>query len=141
VTIATVDDYSLFYYSKQNFLFSDLRMAHVQVGPVTINEVRSYLETSLVEARASSEYTHAIADVVMTESGGHIGLAQEILNGLRYKNWPNLGPEVMSCVATALKNSFVLESISQALEEDAEGYARTATEYRIPSRPELNSPR
>jgi hypothetical protein len=140
LAIVTTDDYSSFYYHKQNFLLSDLRLVNVHIGPTTRREIASCITSTLAPKQPAPEYVVSVADSVYEQSGGHVGLAQEILSGLRHESWPSVGRELTACIQGILKRSVVLEAISHALEEDAEGYARTALEYRSPAIPE-NSPR
>ena len=138
VALVGVDDYSCFFYQKQNFLLSDLHtLVQEQIGPITCDEI----ECCIAEL-ADGELTdvHGVATTIHEQSGGHIGLAQELLRGLEREGWPR-GAACNRSVDNLLKSSVVLDLISRALEEDAEGYCRTALEYRSPSCPEQNSPR
>jgi 3',5'-cyclic AMP phosphodiesterase CpdA len=140
LTVVATDDYSSFYFHKQNYLISDLRLTPVHIGPIVKTEVLKYLTAVAPPDKAASRYLDGVAETVVKHTGGHTGLAQELLGSLRRNLWPPLGAELELCVNGALKTSVVLEVISQALEEDAEGYARTALELRSSNSPE-SSPR
>jgi hypothetical protein len=142
LTLVTTDDYSSFYFQKQNYLISDLHSLHtVQIGPTTLSDLCAYItEIKCGDGSFTSNQVPELASVVYEHSGGHTGLAQELLDGLQREPWPLSGQKLTHALETVLKRSAVLETINRALEEDAEGYSRTALEYREPACPE-HSPR
>jgi 3',5'-cyclic AMP phosphodiesterase CpdA len=141
LTVVGTDDYSSFYYQKQNYLLSDLHsLFQVHIGPITHGEIKACI-TDALQGRRPDDYVTTTAENIHRRSGGHLGLAEELLLSLERESWPPLGPLWDSCVEGSVRRSVVLESISRALEEDAVGYSRTAVEYRLPACPEQNSPR
>lgn len=142
ISVVAVDDYSSFYFQKVDYLISDLHSLHtIQLGPSELNHIRRYLhDCKSIQERASA-YLDAAASKVCELSGGHTGLAQELLHVLESSRWPEVGPDLEQILDTAVKTSTVLENIIHALEEDTEGYVRTALEYRVPTMPERNSAR
>jgi 3',5'-cyclic AMP phosphodiesterase CpdA len=141
-TIIACDDYSSFYFQKLNYLLSDLHsLKQVQIGPVGEREIDAYIADVGKMDSVAEEYRIACAREVWLRSGGHIGIAQEIVLGLQQGRWPHLGSDWQNCVEGVLRRSAVLESIGRALEEDADGYSSTALEYETAACPEQNSPR
>jgi calcineurin-like phosphoesterase family protein len=142
LTIATTDDYSSLYFQKPNFLLSDLHsLLKLQIGPTNTKEISAYLTNVPKLQGVSTEWMEATAERIYRHSGGHTGIAQEILSALERESWQVIDDRVDSFIEEVLKRSIVLESITHALEEDAEGYSHTALEYRSASCPEQNSPR
>ncbi len=141
-SVLATDDYSSFYFQKQGYLLSDLHsFGSVQVIPASVAEIRKCISDRIDRERTSLQYVEEAAVKIREFSGGHIGLAEELLGALQREGWPSLGTDLNACFDQSIKRSHILESISKALEEDAVGYSRTALEYRIATCPEQNSPR
>jgi 3',5'-cyclic AMP phosphodiesterase CpdA len=140
--VTSTDDYSSFYYQKHNFLLSDLHsFTNVQIGPLTAEEIGRFLSATEGDyAIASLIDAKVLATKIVEQTGGHAGLAREIVRALpRYADPP---PKALDeFIENILRRSVVLEAISRELEEDTDGYSQTALEYRIAGCPEQNSPR
>jgi 3',5'-cyclic-AMP phosphodiesterase len=142
LNMVAMDDYSSFYFQKANYLLSDIHsLEMVQAGPSGPEHIRRYLEDRTSLRRADAGYTKEVVRRVWEASGGHTGIAQELLQSLERNHWPNLGADYDLVIDSTLRNSAVLEHIIRALEEDTQGYCQTAMEYRIPTMPEKNSVR
>src|SRR5207248_1215151 len=101
----------------------------VQAGPSGPEHISRYLEDCTSVRLADAGYTKEVVRRVWEASGGHTGIAQELLQSLERNHWPNLGAEHDLVIDSTLRNSAVLEHIIRALEEDTQGYCQTAIEY------------
>jgi len=145
LTVLASDDYSLFYWNKKPFPMSPLHsyQPEIHLAPLEVNEIKACLTviTQDFEDHPADAEIALIAQRIHSVSGGHPGLAQELITGLPARSWARTEDEWDYYTRVHHKNSTILENLNQALAEDPEGYSRTALEYLLPSFPESNSPR
>lgn len=141
LTVLAVDDYSLFYFNKRHFLLSELHSyTRIHVLPTNAHDISACVFTVSCGAVSQAD-ARVMGEGVFAVSGGHLGVAEEIVRGLELAGWPRTREEQDAQIGRTLRASNVLESMSRALEEDAQAYSVTALEYREPACPEHNTPR
>ena len=142
LTILGYDDYSLYYHTKLSFYISYLHTYEpIHFAPLEAGDI-----AECIRGRAGHEAQGLIpanpdevAEIVHKITGGHPALTQEVLEDLQRRSWMQPAGSWEDYSRSLLRSSAVLEDLSRALEEDPEGYCKTALDYRKPGSPEPNS--
>ena len=142
LTVLAYDDYSLYYHSELYFYISFLHTYEaIHFAALEPGEIAACIrgrdggeDQGLVPANPDE-----VARNVHNITGGHPALTQEVLEDLQRRCWSLPAGSWEDYSRALFRSSAVLEDLSRALEEDPEGYCKTALEYRKAAGPEPNS--
>lgn len=139
IVVAT-DDYSLFFHNRSTTRSSDLPYYEkLHFDALSGRNLMTYLEGLARHCDDEPERRNApnLCGAIEALTGGHAGLVFEGVRFLEQRKWL---AEALEAEEFALE-SHVMASVARELEDDPDGYCRTANEYREPNIPEVNSPR
>lgn len=143
IVVVAVDDYSVFFHSPILRRASDwpfLQKMHFNVLDgqklaTFVTKILTQVDTQLVK------HCDDICDIISSFCGGHAGLVMEMLRWLEKNQWKYHDGVFDLFMVDSSSHSHVLVSLAHSLEEDIEGYGKTAVEYIKPAFAEVNSTR
>jgi len=141
--VIATDDYSCLFYVKQLHLASATPFfENVYYNSLDGDDLERCLRGVIEnDTRHAAEALGPLLAEINSYTGGHPGLVAEMIDYLRKEQWKSSPEAVRQHRENAFARSDVLINIAKALEEDIEGYCRTALEYTEPMFPEVNNPR
>jgi hypothetical protein len=141
--VIAMDDYSLFHYVTGKGLESDIAyFEKLHVPPMTSWEIEECIQQLTTEFGRQSNMIEQIVNGVLAITGGHIGLASDLLTfAIPRLDSRDSYEEIEAEMRERVWSSNVLEGLALALSEDPDGLSRTALDYEEPSSPEPFSQR
>jgi 3',5'-cyclic AMP phosphodiesterase CpdA len=143
-SVVVTDDYSLFYYNRSLMPVSDWTpFDEVHFGPLTPDEIRDALTGMARQSDGgpTDEQVQTLVPFIHRLTGGHLGLAIEVVAELEEENWQIPAHYEAGGQAVHFSGSPAMESISRCLGDDPAAYCQTAAEYLNPDVGERNNPR
>jgi predicted phosphodiesterase len=132
--VIAIDDFSLSHYLSKRETESDVAyFEKLPVGNLTSEEMESVVESAMSSYTADAEVRKQISTTIRQLTGGHVGLACELVELAVKCAHGGDNPETLGkVIEKSVHSSSILEGLSAALRRDPESLSKTALEYVVP---------